>query len=211
MVGDMLAHEKRPTELFWVRAHIGIPGNERAGRLAGTAAEKTKSSITSFAYLKLRISEEFRSAKDEWHADPKHHGTEEIPPPPPKKSRRDCTKNASRGRPPRSGQAAVYFKQIKKRGDDRCWFCHERKMTRSYALLHCTNARLRAARAEAWEGKDPGSIRVFLNNPRWERRLLHFLEVSGVGRLAGDEYVEETRAVRLDGRVAWETKERTAQ
>ena len=55
-------------------------------------------------------------------------------------------------------RSAVYLKRIKKRGDDRCWFCYERKMTRSRALLHCTNAKLRAARAEAWEGKNPGSI-----------------------------------------------------
>ena len=38
-----------------------------------------------------------------------------------------------------------------------------------------------------------GGIRVLLSNPRWERRLLRFLELSGVGRLAGDEDVEETR------------------
>ena len=76
-------------------------------------------------------------------------------------------------------RSTVYFKRIRRRGDDGCWFCHERKMTRSHALLHCTSDNLRAARAEAWEGKDPGSIRVLLNNPRWERRLLRFLELSG--------------------------------
>ena len=59
-------------------------------------------------------------------------------------------------------------------------------MTRPHTLLHCTNAKLRAARAEAWEGKGPGSIRVLLNNLRWERRLLRFLELPGVGRLVGD-------------------------
>ena len=89
--------------------------------------------------------------------------------------------------------------------------CHERKMTKSHALLHCTNAKLRAARVEAREGKDPKSIRVLLNNPRWERRLLRFLELSGVGRLAGNEDVEETRAARLDGWIAWEAEERVAR
>ena len=84
-------------------------------------------------------------------------------------------------------------------------------MTRSHALLHCTNDNLRAARAEAWEGKDPGSIRVLLNNPRWERRLLRFLELSGVGRLVEGEDVEETRAARLNGWIAWEAEERVAQ
>ena len=56
---------------------------------------------------------------------------------------------------------------------------------------------LRAARAEAWEGKDPGSIRVLLYNPRWERRLLHFLGLSGVGRLV------EMRAWRKPGQPGW--------
>ena len=46
------------------------------------AAEETKwSEVVSLAYLKLRIFEKFRSAKDKWHADPMHHGTEEIPGP----------------------------------------------------------------------------------------------------------------------------------
>ena len=84
-------------------------------------------------------------------------------------------------------------------------------MTRSHTLLHCTNANLRAARAEAWEGKHPGSIRVLLNNPRWERRLLRFLELSGVGKLVEGEDVEETRAAKMDGWIAWEAEERVAQ
>jgi hypothetical protein len=54
-------------------------------------------------------------------------------------------------------------------------------MTRSHALLHCPNATLAAARVEAWEGRNPGGIRVLLSNPRWESRLLRFLELSGVG------------------------------
>jgi hypothetical protein len=40
-------------------------------------------------------------------------------------------------------------------------------MTRSHVLFHCPNDRLRAARIEAWEGKDPGGI----------QRLLKFLEL----------------------------------
>ena len=83
-------------------------------------------------------------------------------------------------------------------------------MTRSHALLYCTNAKLRAARAEAWEGKDPGSIRVLLNNPRWERRLFRFFELSGVGGVVRDEGVEETRAARLDGWIAGEVEEKVA-
>ena len=125
--------------------------------------------VTSLAFLKLRISEKFRKEKDKWNPDPKHHGTEEIAPLPPKKSCMDQAKNAiaRTAAQIKTGhwRSAVYFKRIKKRGDDRCWFCHERKMTKSHALLHCTNPKLRAARAEAWDGKNPCSIRVLLSNP----------------------------------------------
>jgi hypothetical protein len=54
-------------------------------------------------------------------------------------------------------RSAVYLKRIWKRADDWCWFCSgSAKMTRSHALLHCPNPKLRAARVEAWEGKTPG-------------------------------------------------------
>jgi hypothetical protein len=134
--------------------HAGTPANERADKLAGEAAGKDKwSEVASLAFLKLRISEKFRKAKDLWHADPAHHGAEEIPLPPPKKSCMDRTRNAiaRTAAQIRTGhwRSSVYLEGIKKRGDDRCWFCYERKMTRSHTLLHCTNANLRAARAEA--------------------------------------------------------------
>jgi len=55
------------------------------------------------------------------------------------------------------------------------------------------------ARREAWEDRDPGSIRVLLSNPRWERRLLRFLEPSGAGRIMGDgRDEEEARAALVD-------------
>ena len=75
-------------------------------------------------------------------------------------------------------------------------------------LHECQIAR---ARAEAWEGKHPGSIRALPSNPRWERRLLRFLELSGVGIMVGDEGVEKTRAARLDRRIAWEVEDRVAR
>ena len=175
---------RRLAELRWVKGDAGTPGNERADKLAGEAAGREKwSEVASLTYLKLRISEKFRKAKDEWHSNPKHHGTEEIPPPASKKPCMDRTKNAIARTAAQiwtgHWRSAVYFKRIEKRGDDRCWFCHERKMTRSRALLHCANDELRAAPVEAWEGKDPGSIRLLLNNPRWEKRLLRILELSG--------------------------------
>ena len=39
---------------------------------------------------------------------------------------------------------------------------------------------------------------------------MRFLELSGVGRLVEGEDVEETRAARLDGWIAWEAEERVA-
>jgi hypothetical protein len=45
-------------------------------------------------------------------------------------------------------------------------------MFRSHVLLHCPNDNSRAARIIA--------------NPRWERRFLKFLELSGVGRVMAD-------------------------
>jgi hypothetical protein len=77
-------------------------------------------------------------------------------------------------------------------------------------LLHRPNAKPRAARVEAWEGKDPGSIRVLL--ARWEKRLLRFLGLSGVGRVVEDGTdIEEARAARLDEWIVWGAEERLAQ
>jgi hypothetical protein len=94
----------------------------------------------------------------------------------------------------------VYLSRIKRRTDDRCWFCEGRaKMTRSHALLHCLNATLAAARVETCKGTNPGGIRVLLSNPRWESRLLRFLELSGVGRrVQSEEDEDETHATRID-------------
>ena len=47
-------------------------------------------------------------------------------------------------------------------------------------------------------GEHPGAPQ----QPSLGRRLLRFLELSGVGRLVGDEDVEETRAARLDWWIA---------
>jgi hypothetical protein len=138
----------------------------------------------SIAHLKLRISEKFRNAKEAWHKMPSHHGI------PPKKSCLDSMRNAiaRTAAQIRAGhwRSAVYLKRIRKMADDKCWFCQSSaRMTRSHVLLHCSNAKLQTARTEAWEGKHPGGVRVLLANPRWERRFVKFLELSGVGRRNG--------------------------
>jgi ribonuclease HI len=76
-----LEQEGRTVEIQWVKGHAGIPGNERADLLAGKAAEKTavRSPYVSLAYFKLQVSERFLAAKDKWHKDPDHHGSDEIP------------------------------------------------------------------------------------------------------------------------------------
>jgi hypothetical protein len=49
-----------------------------------------------------------------------------------------------------------------------------------------------AARAEAWEAKHAGSVRRLLADPRWEKRFVRFLELSGVGRTLADGTEEES-------------------
>jgi hypothetical protein len=151
--------QRRTVDLVWINGHAGTPGNERADELAGKAAELVGTyTAMSLAHLKLRISQRFRNAKDEWHADPAHHGTMEIPPPNPKKSILDRARNsiARVASQIRTGhwRSAVYLKRIRKRSDDKCWFCKDldravHKMTRSHVLLNCRNHQLAAARAEA--------------------------------------------------------------
>jgi hypothetical protein len=158
----------------------------------------------------LRISERFREAKIEWHKNPKHHGKDEIPPPAPKKSCMNGAHNsiARAAAQIRTGhwRSAIYLKRIKKRTNDDCWFCKgSAAMTRSHALLHCPSARMSAARMEAWEGRDPGGLRVLLASPRWEKRLLRYLELSGAGRIvANGEDEEEAWARRMDEWIVWE-------
>ena len=84
-------------------------------------------------------------------------------------------------------------------------------MTRSHVLLHCPNPKLRAARAETWEGKNATGVRVLLANPRWESRFFRFLELSGVGRVVEDGTDEDnSRAARMDEWVVWEAADERA-
>lgn len=85
MIQDLLTRRGETAEIRWVNGHSGV-GNEQADILAGEAAKTVWSKVTSMAYLKLKISEKFRAAKQAWDDDPTNHGTGEIPPPLPKKS-----------------------------------------------------------------------------------------------------------------------------
>jgi hypothetical protein len=137
--------------------------------------------VASLAYLKPKISERFHKAKDAWHANPTHHGTEETDPPPP--SKKSCldhmlnslARTAAQIRtghwrsavcvpqedPEESGRSVLVLQRVGQLEDD-------------HVLLYC----LRATRVETW---DPGGVRVLLANPRWERRFVKFLELSGLG------------------------------
>jgi len=66
-----------------------------------------------------------------------------------------------------------------------------------------------ATRVGVWEGKDPGSVRVLLANPRWGRRFLKFLEPSGVGRMmANGTGEDEAWAAAMDEWIVWEAEDR---
>jgi len=84
-------------------------------------------------------------------------------------------------------------------------------MTQSRVLLHYPNDKLQTARREAWEGKNPGGVRVLLANPKWGRRFVRFLELPGMGRTVGDGTDEDgARAARMDEWVVWEARDAAA-
>jgi hypothetical protein len=61
---------------------------------------------------------------------------------------------------------------------------------------------------DEWEGKRPGGVWVLLANPRWERRFVKFLELSGVGEVMADGTDEDgARAAKMDEWVVWEAEE----
>jgi hypothetical protein len=167
------------------------------------------------SHLKLRTSEWFHSAKETGHKAEKHYGKEEIPPPSPQKSCLDNIKNvlARTVTEIRTGhwRSAVYLQWIRKMAGDECWFYQTPvRMTRSHALPHWPNARLRVARVEASEDMNPGGVRVLFANPRWERRMVKSLELSGVGGMMADGTDEDRAyAATVDEWIAWETVEGT--
>ena len=69
--------ESIKTEIMWVKGHSGVPGNERADVLAGTASERHGVSAVPPLTQDLWA---IRTKKEAWHRDPDNYGTLEIPP-----------------------------------------------------------------------------------------------------------------------------------
>jgi hypothetical protein len=107
--------------------------------------------------------------------------------------------------------SGVYLKRIKKRSHDGCWFCEPShnpqdtpRMTRTHVLLRCVA--FEEFRRETWtdpltgEFTRPSSIGQLLGNPRWEKRLLKFLQRTKIGRIGPDLIDDEVRRVtRYEG------------
>jgi hypothetical protein len=57
-------------------------------------------------------------------------------------------------------------------------------------------------------GETPRKCLALLADPRWEKRFVRFLELSGVGRTLADGTDEESAyAARMDTWIAWETED----
>jgi hypothetical protein len=72
-------------------------------------------------------------------------------------------------------------------------------MTRTYVLLRCPT--FEAIRREVWKDPTTGpftqsrSIGTLLGNPRWEKRLLKFLEKPTIGKVEPDKIDDEIRRI----------------
>jgi hypothetical protein len=70
-------------------------------------------------------------------------------------------------------------------------------MTGIHVLLHCPE--FEGTRREAWKDPTTGactgprSIGALLGNPRWEKRLLSFLEKTNIGKVGADKIDDEVR------------------
>jgi hypothetical protein len=76
-------------------------------------------------------------------------------------------------------------------------------MTRTHVLLRCPA--FEDARREAWRDPTTGaftrprSIGALPGNPRWEKRLLSFLEKTNIGKVGLDKIVDEIRRITRYG------------
>jgi hypothetical protein len=136
-------------------------------------------------------------------------GKHTIIPPPPKKSAMDKARNreARISSQLRTNHwlSGVYPKRIGKPADAGRWFCEDRygniqppTMTRTNVLPRCPT--FEAVRREVWKDPTTGAftrprlIGALLGNPRWETRLLKFLETTAIGKVRPDK-----STTRLEG------------
>jgi hypothetical protein len=102
--------------------------------------------------------------------------------------------------------SGVYLKRIKKRSHDACWFCEPShnsqdtpRMTRTHVFLRCVA--FEEIRRETWtdpltgESTRPSCIGQLLGNPRWEKRLLKFVQRTKIERIGPDLMDNEIRRV----------------
>jgi hypothetical protein len=198
--------------ISWIKGHNRNTGNDRADALAGRAAEDIQQSTSSshqvsIAWMNQKVSESYSEAAT---LELRDRGKHTIIPPPPKNSAMDKARNreARISSQLRTNHwlSGVYLKRIGKRAHAGCWFCEDRydsiqppTMTRTHVLLRCPT--FEAVRREVWKAPTTGaftrprSIGTLLGNPRWEKRLLKFLERTTIGKVGPDKIDDEIRRI----------------
>jgi hypothetical protein len=102
--------------------------------------------------------------------------------------------------------SGVYLKRIGKRAHAGCWFCEDRydnvqppTMTRTNVLLRCPA--FEDVRRDVWKDPTTGaftwprSIGALLGTPRWQQRLLKFLEKTTIRKVGPYKIDDEIRRV----------------
>jgi hypothetical protein len=194
---------------LWIFPHFTPDIFEsRAGEAAELPPPRLANPV-SIAWMRKTVSDQYTAAAN---IELSEKGKHTITPPPPKTSALDKGPNwearlASQLRT-NHWRSGVYLKRIRKRTHAGCWFCDDMylgdesgppKMTRIHVLLRCPA--LEDARREAWVDNTtgaftrPSSIGALLGNPRWEKRLLKFLSISGVCKLGPDKVDDEIRRI----------------
>jgi ribonuclease HI len=210
-----LKAQGKTASIDWVQGHNNNPGNDRADELAGQAAELPPprlANAVSIAWMRQTVSDQYTATAN---IELRETGKHTITPPPPKKSALDKGPNSEARAVAQLRTnhwvSGVYLKRIKKRSHDGCWFCEPShnsqdtpRMTRTHVLLRCVA--FEEFRRETWtdpltgEFTRPSSIGQLLGNPRWEKRLLKFLQRTKIGRIGPDLIDDEVRRVtRYEG------------
>jgi ribonuclease HI len=210
-----LKAQGKTASIDWVQGHNNDPGNDRADELAGQAAELPPprlANAVSIAWMRQTVSDQYTATAN---IELRETGKHTITPPPPKKSALDKGPNSEARAVAQLRTnhwlSGVYLKRIKKRSHDGCWFCEPShnsqdtpRMTRTHVLLRCVA--FEEFRRETWtdpltgEFTRPSSIGQLLGNPRWEKRLLRFLQRTKKGRIGPDLIDDEIRRVtRYEG------------